>query len=126
MPALTTSSAGFSSTSASSLFWIVRYGASVSQDLQLSSVPRGAEILRDGSLRLDMAGPVVACWRGLSHRGAGAPLLRSGRGVGVRGLWGARGRGCGARAGTSPGASRLTPPLPRGEPVGNALLYPPP
>src|SRR3546814_11568054 len=63
------SSAGFSATSASRLFWIIRYGASVSQDLQLSSVPRGAEILRDGSLRLDMAGPVGACWRGLSHRG---------------------------------------------------------
>src|SRR3546814_15194288 len=40
-------------SSASRLFWIIRYGASVSQDLQLSSVPRGAEILRDGSLRLD-------------------------------------------------------------------------
>src|SRR3546814_12333384 len=93
MPPWTTSSAGFSATSASRLFWIIRYGASVSQDLQLSSVPRGAEILRDGSLRLDMAGPVVACWRGLSHRGAGAPLLRSGLGVGVRVLWVARGWG---------------------------------
>src|SRR3546814_12589616 len=77
------SSAGFSATSASRLFWIIRYGASVSQDLQLSPVPRGAEILRDGSLRLDMAGPVGACWRGLSHRGY-SPSLRSGRGVGVR------------------------------------------
>src|SRR3546814_12439940 len=99
MPPWTTSSAGFSATSASRLFWIIRYGASVSQDLQLSSVPRGAEILRDGSLRLDMAGPVVACWRGVSHRGGGAPLLRSGRGVGVGGVLGGRGWGGGAGAG---------------------------
>src|SRR3546814_6597291 len=111
MPPWTTSSAGFSATSASRLFLIIRYGASVSQDLQLSSVPRGAEILRDGSLRLDRAGPVVACWRGLPHRGDGAPLLRSGRGDGVRALWGARGCGWGARAGASPDATSR--PLPR-------------
>src|SRR3546814_11774446 len=48
------------------------------------AAPRGAEILRDGSLRLDMAGPVVACGRGLSHWGGGAPPLRGGEGVGVR------------------------------------------
>src|SRR3546814_19932995 len=81
MPPWTTSSAGFSATSASRLFWLIRYGASVSQDLQLSSVPRGAAILRDGSLRLDMAGPVGACWRDFSHRGL-APLP-VGTGVGL-------------------------------------------
>src|SRR3546814_15693190 len=106
MPPETTSSAGFSATSASRLFWIIRYGALVSQNLQLSSVPRGAEILRDGSLRLDMAGPVVAGWRGLSHRGDGAPLLRSGRGVGVRGVVGARGVGGGAKVGPSTGSRK--------------------
>src|SRR3546814_17369923 len=109
MPPWTTSSAGFSATSASRLFWIIRYGASVSQDLQLSSVPRGAEILRDGSLRLDMAGPVVACWRGLSHRGAGGPHLRIGGGVGVGVVWGAGGCGGGDGAGPPPGPSGPPP-----------------
>src|SRR5690606_40928364 len=52
--------AGFSATSASRLFWIMRNGASVSQDLQLSVLPRGAEILRDGSLRVDMDGDSLA------------------------------------------------------------------
>ena len=34
MPPYTTSSVGFSATSGSRLFWIIRNGASVSQDLQ--------------------------------------------------------------------------------------------
>src|SRR3546814_3688845 len=106
MPPWTTSSAGFSATSASRLFWIIRYGASVSQDLQLSSVPRGAELLRDGSLWLVMAGAVVACLRGLLHRGAGAPILLRGRGVGVREWLGARGVGWGVTAGPPPSAQR--------------------
>src|SRR3546814_9326388 len=112
------SSAGFSATSASRLFWIIRYGASVSQDLQLSSVPRGAEILRDGSLRLDMAGPVGACWRGLSHRGLEPLSCGAGEGLG--------GGCCGVRVavgveqepGPNPGAGRLHLPLRRRGAVG--------
>src|SRR3546814_6369675 len=59
----------------------------------------------------DLAGRVVAvghggtCWcvlEGIISSGARAPLLRSGRGVGVRVLWGARGCWGGGRAGPSP------------------------
>src|SRR5688572_7735321 len=56
MPPYTTSSAGFSATSLSRLFCSIRYGASVSQDLQLSVAPRGARMLREGSRRVDMDG----------------------------------------------------------------------
>ena len=41
------------------MFWIIRYGASLSQDLQVSRVPRGARMVREGSLRVDMRGAVV-------------------------------------------------------------------
>ena len=54
MPPYTTSDAGSSATSASRLFCSMRNGASVSQDLQLSVLPRGARMLRDGSWRLDI------------------------------------------------------------------------
>src|SRR3546814_5478458 len=73
----------------------------------------------------DLAGRVVAvghggtCWcvlEGIIASGAGAPLLRSGRGVGVRVLWGARGCWCGARAGPSP--RRCAPPSPAAQERG--------
>src|SRR5690554_5335405 len=51
MPPYTTSSSGRSATSGSRLFWIIRYGASASHERQLSSVPRGARMLREGSRR---------------------------------------------------------------------------
>src|SRR3546814_13464942 len=65
----------------------------------------------------DLAGRVVAvghggtCWcvlAGIIASGAGAPPLRSGRGDGVRGVWGAGGWWCGARGGHSP--RRCSPP----------------
>src|SRR5690554_1355754 len=56
MPPYTTRSSGRSATSGSRLFWIIRYGASVSQERQLRSVPRGARTVRDGSWRVDMGG----------------------------------------------------------------------
>ena len=52
MPPYTTSSAGFSATSGSRLFCSMRNGASVSQLLQLSSVPRGARMVRVVSMRV--------------------------------------------------------------------------
>src|SRR5512146_3190801 len=45
-PPYTTRSWGRSATSGSRLFWIMRYGASVSHDLQVSFVPRGARTVR--------------------------------------------------------------------------------
>ena len=48
MPPYTTSSLGFSATSGSRLFCIMRNAASVSQLLQVSSLPRGARIARVG------------------------------------------------------------------------------
>src|SRR5437879_12076958 len=44
MPPYTTSSAGFSATSGSRLFWITRNGASVGQLRHVSVVPRGERI----------------------------------------------------------------------------------
>src|SRR5690606_17800292 len=72
MPPYTTRSSGRSATSASRLFCSIRYGASVNQDRQLSSVPRGARMVREGSWRLDIdAGP----WseRGADYRRGGKP-----------------------------------------------------
>src|SRR5580704_5456454 len=54
MPPYTTSACGCSATSASRLFWIIRYAASVSQLLQVFSAPRGARIVRVGSRRGSM------------------------------------------------------------------------
>src|SRR3546814_6834084 len=120
MTPYTTSSAGFSATSAWRVFWIIRYGASVSQDLQLSSVPRGAEILRDGSLRLDMAGPVGACWRGLSHRGLEPLSCGAGEGLGG-GCRGVRvAVGVEQEPGHHTGAARHPLPLTRKGCVGRA------
>src|SRR6187402_1576884 len=69
MPPYTTSDVGSSATSASRLFCSIRNGASVSQDLHVNVLPRGARIERDGSTRLDIVGG--SCMQAkprLSHR----------------------------------------------------------
>src|SRR5690606_13389635 len=58
-PPYTTRSSGRSATSGSRLFWSIRYGASVSQERQLSAAPRGARTVRDGSWRTGMGGSPV-------------------------------------------------------------------
>src|SRR5688500_18640950 len=92
MPPYTTSAAGFSATSGSRLFCNMRNGASVSHDLQLSSGPRGARMVRLlskrlSSLRVDMGDD--SCERSRDYRiGVRAPCPAaplqeaSGRGAG--------------------------------------------
>src|SRR5690606_28398356 len=101
MPPYTTRSSGRSATSGSRLFWITRYAASVSQERQDSSLPRGARMLRDGSWRgsgrvsgmegsrAETVAPRGCAGRRLSHRprrGRPAPETSApgGAGRGVR------------------------------------------
>src|SRR5690606_3121583 len=81
MPPYTTRSSGRSATSGSRLFWIIRYAASVSQERQDSSLPRGARMLRDGSWRgsgrvSDMEGSKAETMAPADARGADYRIAR--------------------------------------------------
>src|SRR4249919_1759626 len=90
MPPYTTSSAGFSATSGSRLFCSIRNGASDNQDLQLSWSPRGARMVRLGSLRVDIGGSGTGERDYPSAPRAGLAFRVEGRDVGVAGRPGRR------------------------------------